>query len=111
MSMSHGLTYFLATVLTIGCGGGGATETPDASPEEPQVCNPLAGGSCLLPWPSSAYLDSDSSTVTGYRVVLPAEAMPVNIDDIRVDPAPFSRYDGFAASAVIVVGFPTGVSP
>lgn len=75
-------------------------------------CNPLGavGDACLLPFPSSAYLVEDTTSNTGWRVDIPAEAMPVNVDDIRVDAAIFNRYDGFSPNAVIVAGFPGGVS-
>jgi hypothetical protein len=90
-------------LLAAGCG---SEATVESAP-----CNPLAGGSCLLPWPSSYYLAEDQTTATGFRVRIPPEAMPVNIDGIPVDPAPFERNDGFSPSGVIIVGFSTGVSP
>ncbi|KAB2893172.1 MAG: hypothetical protein F9K40_17370 [Kofleriaceae bacterium] len=73
-------------------------------------CNPLGGQTCLLPWPSSAYLVRDDATRTGYRLDLPIEAMPQNIDSIPVDPTWFNRFDGFAPSGPIVVTFANGVS-
>jgi hypothetical protein len=99
---------FVALGLGLGlaaCGGGG-----DAL-EVPEQCNPLgAGASCMMPWPSSTYLAVDSSTETGFRVDVPIEAMPVNIDDIPVDPAPINRWDGFSPSGPILAAFPSGVS-
>jgi hypothetical protein len=88
------------------CGGGGGPAGPNLS------CNPLGGtgAACLMPWPSSLYLKTDSTTDTGYRVSLPVEAMPVNTDGIAIDPTPFNRWDGFSPSGPIVASFTTGVS-
>lgn len=77
----------------------------------PSACNPLgAGVACLMPWPSAAYLVDDASTATGVRVDLPAAAMPVNVNDVAIDPAPWNRFDGFAPSGVILAAFDGGVS-
>ncbi len=73
-------------------------------------CNPLGGPACMLPWPSSAYLVEDSSTVSGYRVDMPAEAMPINADNIAIEADIFNTYDGFAVAGPMLVDFPTGVS-
>src|SRR5688500_9539677 len=37
-------------------------------------CNPLGGTTCMMPWPSAAYQVADTSTATGYRLAIPAEA-------------------------------------
>ncbi|HKE17251.1 MAG TPA: hypothetical protein VKB80_20395 [Kofleriaceae bacterium] len=75
-------------------------------------CNPLGDGqSCLLPWPSSAYLAADETTSTGFRVALPIEAMPSNNEDVAIDPAPWNRNDGFSPSGAMLAAFPGGVSP
>jgi hypothetical protein len=76
----------------------------------PAHCNPLGDDTCMMPWPSMAYLDEDTTTATGFRVALPAAAMPVNIDDLPVEPEPFNRWDGFSAAGPILVRFPGGVS-
>ena len=92
------------TLLLAACGdNGGGSDVPDA-------CNPLGdGASCLAPWPSSAYLADDSSTTSGYRVALPAEGMPVNVDGIVVEPTPWNRQDGFSPSGALLAFFPAGV--
>src|SRR5690606_19833230 len=90
--------------LAAACGGGGED---GGIPDE---CDPLGGTTCLMPWPSSAFLEQDAATATGYRVALPAEAMPVNVDGIAVDPAPWNRQDGFSPSGAMLAAFPDGVS-
>ena len=77
----------------------------------PDECNPLGGQGCLLPWPSATYLAGDDASPTGMRVALPAEAMPVNVDNVGIDPAVFDRWDGFSPTGPLLVAFPTGVSP
>jgi hypothetical protein len=84
-------------------GGGGEGAIADE-------CNPLGGATCLMPWPSSAYLEADESTATGFRVGLPIEGMPKNGDNIVVDPAPWNRFDGFSPSGAMLAAFEGGVS-
>ena len=85
------------------CGDSASSGIPDA-------CNPLGGQACLLPWPSSTYEVADSSTATGYRLALPADGMPVNIDGIAIDPVLFKNWDGFSLVAPMLAQFPKGVS-
>jgi hypothetical protein len=94
-------------LLLCACDGDDISDNP--SGQIPAECNPLGGTHCLMPWPSSTYLEADSTTTTGFRVALPAEAMPVNIDDIPVDPTPWNRYDGFSVAGAITAAFPNGV--
>jgi hypothetical protein len=83
----------------------------DGDATVPEPCNPLGGQGCMLPWPSMAYVKADSSTATGYRLDLPREAMPVNLDGISIEPAFFNRWDGFSLIGPMLAIFPTGVSP
>ena len=41
-------------------------------------CDSLDPGHCMMPFPSSKYLADDSSTNTGFRLKVPAEAIPVS---------------------------------
>ena len=86
------------------CGG-------DDPPDERDVCNPLAvEDQCQMPWPSMAYATADTGTPTGWRLDLPIEAMPTNIDRVPVEPGPFNRWDGFSTLGPILARFPGGVS-
>lgn len=87
------------------CGG------DDDAPAVSDPCNPLGGQGCMLPWPSMAYVTADASTATGYRLDLPLEAMPVNLDGVPIQPTIFNRWDGFSAIGPMLAIFPTGVSP
>jgi len=110
MRQTSTLALALAAAATASACGG----VPDslAISEVEPACNPLGGGvACLMPWPSSAYLRADDTAPSGYRVDLPADAMPVNKDGVAVNPATWNRYDGFAPSGTILAAFPNGVSP
>jgi hypothetical protein len=98
--MVPGLLSFAAA-----CGGGGK------GLETPAQCNPLGGANCVAPWPSSIYEVDDASTPTGRRLAIPDGALPVNIDDIAVEPSLFNHRDGFSASAPMITAFATGVDP
>lgn len=65
----------------------------------------------MTPWPSSLYEVDDPSTPSGRRLAIPDRALPTNIDDITVDPAPYNRQDGYSAAAPIITAFPGGVDP
>ena len=82
---------------------------PDAAEPEEGVCHPLDEQACLLPFPSSAYLEEDAETQTGFRVAFPETAMPRTRSGIPVDPDPYNRRDGFSAAGPILVSFPSGV--
>lgn len=77
----------------------------------PEACNPLGGEGCLLPWPSMSYAKADPSSATGYRLDVPIEAMPVNNQNVAINPAPLTRWDGFSPTGPILAMFPQGVSP
>jgi hypothetical protein len=93
----------LLILLVLAACGDDGTSIPDE-------CNPLGGQGCMLPWPSMAYATTDASTKTGFRLDIPREAMPVNLDGIPVEPAVFNRWDGFSAIGPMLAIFPTGVS-
>ena len=119
---SHGLGVFSILVLfLLACGdddGAMATDAgadgaaADAGPQLPDdsrpECENVNPASCMLPWPSSRYLAEDSTTATGYRIDIPVEAMPVNIEDIPVDPQIFARFDGFSPMTSMVTRFDGG---
>jgi len=77
--------------------------------EDPEVCEPLNGEECLLPWPSSRFLEEvGSDTETGYRTALPAQGLP-RLKGPALDPAPFNGFDGFSPGAQVLMHFPQGV--
>jgi hypothetical protein len=76
----------------------------------PDQCNPLGGQGCLMPWPSMAFVKADSTAKTGFRVALTKDAMPINGDQIAIDPKMVDRWDGFSPTGPMLAMFPKGVS-
>lgn len=118
MVRSTALALTLASLFVAGCSGNTnappGSEGPPKGPQDglPTVCNPLRSeGVCLLPFPSSAYLDEDASTETGYRLALDAEAMPQNVEGVRIEPGRLNARDGFSATAQILVHLPERLDP
>jgi len=105
LSATHKTTLAILLFSAAACGSdSGGDDTFRAE------CNPLGGPACMMPWPSSAYLTADTTTETGYRVDLPAAALPVNADNIPIEADVFNAYDGFSVAGPLLVDFPTGVS-
>ena len=102
MSLVNRTLALLVPALLGSCGGGGGSAGDE--------CNPLGDDGCMMPWPSMAYARSDASSATGYRLDLPIEAMPTNIDGIALDPTLFNRWDGFTTMGPLIARFPGGVS-
>lgn len=90
-------------LLLAACGGDKTSTVADE-------CNPLGEQSCLLPWPSSAYLTADATSATGYRLALDPAAMPINVDSRQIKVDVFNRWDGFSPSGPILAMFPSGVA-
>src|SRR6476646_11038936 len=83
------------TLLLVGC------NSSDGANPDPK-CNPLAVGDCVLPWPSSFYLKSDSSTATGKRVALPEGVLPLDQTGKSMDPTYLNKQDGFSPAGMLV---------
>ena len=95
--------FLITTLFVLGCG--------DTDLATPSYCNPLGGGACVLPWPSSIYEVDDASTETKVRLEVPADALPHNVDKVGLDPKLFNTMDGFSYAAPIMISFASGVDP
>jgi hypothetical protein len=91
--------------------------------DRPDQCEVLNQAACLLPFPSSRFLER-AKTETGYRVVYPPDALPVfrrletpltippTVLDVKpLDPAPFLQNDGFSPTVQVLMSFPGGFDP
>lgn len=100
------------------------TLDPEATCEDPEVaareplcaldsasvrCDFLVAAKCLLPYPSSAFLDVDPSTPTGFRLAYERDGMPANTGGVHVDPSEWNTLDGFSPGPMIMAFFPGGV--
>jgi hypothetical protein len=76
--------------------------------DRPDACEILNQIECVLPFPSSRYLEP-ASTPTGVRVVYPAGVLP----EVRgsLDPVAFGGQDGFSPAVQVLMHFPGGVDP
>jgi hypothetical protein len=83
-----------------------ATATPAVAATPGADCQPYASRPCLLPFPDNRLTKTDSASVTGLRVNLPAAAMPVNTKGVRVSTAAYDGNDGFSPGSSIVVHIP-----
>ncbi len=64
-------------------------------------CDPTDATRCLMPWPSSAFMQADDSQVTHLRLRVPPEGL---VSGDRV--AGLDRADGFSRATPMMVAFP-----
>jgi hypothetical protein len=69
-------------------------------------CDWLVDERCVLPFPSSQFLQPDASTPTGLRIHYPADALPANAAHKHIDPTDWNTLDGFSPGPVILALFP-----
>ncbi|CAN5780857.1 hypothetical protein BH23ACT2_BH23ACT2_17600 [soil metagenome] len=69
-------------------------------------CDPIAAEGCLLPFPNDHFTVADETTATGRRVPFDEASMPVNNEDIPVDPTHLNDLDGFSPAASLLVQLP-----
>jgi len=75
--------------------------------ENPDECEVLNDAECLLPYPSSRFLEP-ADTATGYRLAIPQAGMPAP-NGPAVLPDPLNELDGFSPTVQILMSFPGGV--
>lgn len=98
-------------------GPGGSVQTLSASAHFDAFVVPAAGceelnaAECLLPYPSSRFLEP-AATTTGFRLNLPAAGMPEQSrtgTPTPLSPEPYRVLDGFSPTAQVLMHFPGGV--
>ncbi|GIW41511.1 MAG: hypothetical protein KatS3mg076_2088 [Candidatus Binatia bacterium] len=75
----------------------------------PDECEILNDEECLLPYPSSRFLEP-ADTPTGWRLRIPEVGM-IQQAGRKLSPEPYNTVDGFAPTVQILVHFPGGVDP
>lgn len=65
-------------------------------------CDFLIDERCLLPYPSSVFLDEDPTTPTGLRVHYDVGTLPSNNSGKPIDPTDWNTLDGFSPGPMIV---------
>ncbi len=89
-------TTLVALALLSSCSGGKPGESGSDSATPRGDCNPVDDGGCLLPFPSSFYLDADASTGTGYRVAFGPTSLPTDKFGVNMKPDNWNVKDGFS---------------
>lgn len=69
-------------------------------------CDPLDKTLCTLPFPSSYFLAENPDSSTGYQVNFGATSLPLNLDDVPLQPTFWNEKDGFSTSTPILAFFP-----
>ncbi len=91
----------LPLLLLTSCAGK-PDDTADSNPVAETVrgdCNPVDESNCLLPFPSSFYLDADPATPSGYRVAFGPTSLPADKFGVAMRPDSWNRRDGFSTMA------------
>ena len=78
-------------------------------------CDFLIDERCILPYPSSVFLDEDPTTPTGLRIHYDDGALPANTSGKHIDPTDWNTLDGFSPGPMIVAlfrdtGFPVDLT-
>ena len=68
-------------------------------------CDFLIDERCILPYPSSVFLDEDPTTPTGRRVHYDAASLPANVGGKHVDPTDWNTLDGFSPGPMLLALF------
>jgi hypothetical protein len=76
--------------------------------DRPEICETLNDVECLLPFPSSRFLEPSDATPTGWRIAIPDEALPTLIGP-PLSAGPLRALDGFSPTAQVLMHFPGGV--
>lgn len=69
-------------------------------------CDFLIDDACLLPYPSSVFLDPDPTTPTGLRIHYDLGTLPTNAAHKPGDPTDWNTLDGFSPGPIILALFP-----
>jgi hypothetical protein len=69
-------------------------------------CDFLIDERCILPYPSSHFLEPDASTPTGLRLHYPADGLPANTGGKHIDPTDWNTLDGYSPGPMIIALFP-----
>jgi len=107
------LGFALAALIAAACDQGGSTLVPSLNDGLPATCNPLrTPGACIMPWPNAIYLKPDATTVTGWRVALLSETLPVaHVSGNPIDTTRWNMADGFSPATSMLYYFAERIDP
>jgi hypothetical protein len=107
------LTSLLSLGVAVACDQGGSSLLPQINDGLPDTCSPLrVPGACMMPWPNGIDLQVDPTTVTGYRLALVPETLPVvSTTGEELDVTRWNTADGFSPSGPILYYFVESIDP
>ena len=94
MAASSTRLHLLLVFLVLSCVHLSVTKAP---------CDPLVPGYCLLPFPSSYYLQPNASTKTGYSVHFPVESFPRDSFGRQVKPEYWNTFGETNAMYLLLI--------
>jgi hypothetical protein len=106
------LTYLVLTLVSLGyCSAAIHDYALSASYRSVSTftydnCDAMCPKACALPFPSSQWLVSDTTTVTGLRVSVGPHTLPYRKSGAALDPTLLNQHDGFSVSAPILWHLP-----
>jgi len=111
--MRRALPFGIALAAAVACDQGGSTLVPSLNDGLPATCNPLrTPGACIMPWPDAIYLKPDATTVTGWRVALRSETLPVaHVTGNPIDTTRWNMADGFSPATSMLYYFAERIDP
>ena len=111
--MRRAFPILVALAAVAACDEAGSTLVPRLSDGLPSTCSPLrTPGACMVPWPNAIYLQSDATTVTGYRVALTPETLPsVSTTGAQLDVTRWNMADGFSPATSAIYYFAESIDP
>ncbi len=96
----------VASMLALaGCIAGDGTDSGDLLGPRGD-CNPVDESQCLLPYPSSFFLDESEDTPSGYQLSLGPHTGPVNSSGVPLNPHHWNIKDGFSTWGPLLAWFP-----
>ena len=96
-------------LLLLGCGDAEkASDIADTgtAPDVDWDCDPLDPSRCILPFPSTFFMEETAETASGWQVALGERTIPSNIDLVQPDPVFYNEKDGFSPVTPIITYMP-----
>ncbi len=69
-------------------------------------CQPFGVHPCAFPFPSDLFTVPDAAAVTGLRVRLPGDALPISDHGVRLRTGAYDSSDGFSPGSTLIVHVP-----
>jgi len=78
----------------------------ESSSEVDWDCDPLDPSRCILPFPSTFFMEESEETASGWQVAIGESTIPKNIDLVQPDPVFYNEKDGFSPVTPLITHMP-----